>query len=192
MHIRELELSGALLFGATIHRDERGHFYQAFVQRDFDAALHAAGQSPVQFVQDNVSLSQLGVIRGLHWQAEPFAQGKLVQVLAGSIVDVLLDIRPHSPTFGQHQLLPLSAGQMVWLPAGFAHGFMCTSAQASVNYKTTAYYAPQAERAVRWDDAQLAIDWPLQIVSTPIVSPKDANAPLWQAVIAELHGHHSG
>ncbi|VVE19058.1 dTDP-4-dehydrorhamnose 3,5-epimerase [Pandoraea anhela] len=149
--------------------DSRGHFFESFNQRNFNDALGEA----FTFVQDNQSRSMRGVLRGLHYQVKQ-PQGKLVRVLHGEIYDVAVDIREGSPTFGQWVAEVLSAEnkKQLWIPAGFAHGFVVTSDTAEVLYKTTDYWAPQFERCIRWDDPTLAIPWPLDGI-TPIVSDKD-------------------
>jgi dTDP-4-dehydrorhamnose 3,5-epimerase len=149
--------------------DSRGYFFESFNQRQFDDAL---GER-LTFVQDNQSRSARGVLRGLHYQVKQ-PQGKLVRVLQGEIYDVAVDIREGSPTFGKWVAEVLSAEnkKQLWIPAGFAHGFVVTSESAEVLYKTTDYWAPQHERCIRWDDPTLAIPWPLDGI-TPIVSDKD-------------------
>ncbi|MBN4665878.1 dTDP-4-dehydrorhamnose 3,5-epimerase [Pandoraea nosoerga] len=149
--------------------DSRGYFFESFNQRQFDDALGKR----LTFVQDNQSRSARGVLRGLHYQVKQ-PQGKLVRVLQGEIYDVAVDIRQGSPTFGKWVAEVLSAQnkKQLWIPAGFAHGFVVTSETAEVLYKTTDYWAPQYERCIRWDDPTLAIPWPLDGI-TPIVSDKD-------------------
>ncbi|VVD63312.1 dTDP-4-dehydrorhamnose 3,5-epimerase [Pandoraea eparura] len=155
--------------------DARGHFFESFNQRNFDNAL---GET-LTFVQDNQSRSARGVLRGLHYQVKQ-PQGKLVRVLHGEIYDVAVDIREGSPTFGQWVAEVLSAEnkKQLWIPAGFAHGFVVTSETAEVLYKTTDYWAPQFERCIRWDDPTLAIPWPLDGI-TPNVSDKDRQGMLF-------------
>jgi dTDP-4-dehydrorhamnose 3,5-epimerase len=155
--------------------DSRGHFFESFNQRNFNDAL---GET-LTFVQDNQSRSVRGVLRGLHYQIKQ-PQGKLVRVLHGEIYDVAVDIREGSPTFGQWVAEVLSAEnkKQLWIPAGFAHGFVVTSETAEVLYKTTDYWAPQFERCIRWDDPTLAIPWPLDGI-TPTVSDKDRQGMLF-------------
>jgi dTDP-4-dehydrorhamnose 3,5-epimerase len=131
----------------------------------------------VTFVQDNRSRSARGVLRGLHYQVEPAAQGKLVSVLSGSIFDVVVDLRRESPAFGKSLGLELKSEDhtMVWIPPGFAHGFLVTSDSADVSYKATAYYSPQHERCIRWNDPGLAIPWP-SLRTGPFLSAKDSSA----------------
>ncbi|NOY22872.1 MAG: dTDP-4-dehydrorhamnose 3,5-epimerase [Acidobacteria bacterium] len=153
-----------------IYRDERGWFKETHSEDSF--ARFGIGP----FVQDNVSFSSINVLRGLHFQLPPKAQGKLVQCLSGKIWDVAVDIRKGSPTFGKWVAEHLSADNhhMLWLPAGFAHGFVVLSETALVMYKVTAPYAPDLDHGIRWDDPDLAIRWP---ISSPVVSDKDQKLP---------------
>ncbi|GAB3626024.1 dTDP-4-dehydrorhamnose 3,5-epimerase [Pandoraea terrae] len=173
MKVTPTRIADVLIIEPQVFGDARGHFFESFNQRRFNEAL---GREAV-FVQDNQSRSVRGVLRGLHYQVRQ-PQGKLVRVLDGEIHDVAVDIRPASPTFGQWVAEVLSAEnrKQLWIPAGFAHGFVVTSERAEVLYKTTDYWAPQHERCIRWDDPDLAIPWPLegpQGAITPIVSDKD-------------------
>lgn len=138
--------------------DDRGFFMETFNQRVFDEIIG----SPQSFVQDNHSRSRQGVLRGLHYQLPPHAQGKLVRVTRGRVFDVAVDIRRSSPSFGRWVGVELSGEnhRQFWIPAGFAHGFLVLSEEADFLYKTTAYFAPQADRCIRWDDPQLTIAWP--------------------------------
>ncbi|GGX91420.1 dTDP-4-dehydrorhamnose 3,5-epimerase [Vogesella alkaliphila] len=171
---RETGLSGLWLIEPRIHGDERGFFYESFHQQQFDAAIG----HHVEFVQDNHSRSSRGVLRGLHYQLPPQAQGKLVRCVAGEVFDVAVDLRRGSATFGRHFGIVLSAAnhRQLWIPEGFAHGFVTLSEHAELLYKTTAYWSPQHERALRWDDPQLAIAWPLR--DGLQLSAKDLAAPL--------------
>jgi dTDP-4-dehydrorhamnose 3,5-epimerase len=156
--------------------DQRGWFSEVFNAREFSAA-----GLPDRFVQDNQSFSRRGVLRGLHYQVgEP--QGKLVRVLSGHIWDVAVDLRPDSPDFGKFAGFHLSGDdiEFLWIPEGFAHGFLVLSETANVMYKTTGYYYPAGERCVRWDDPTLAIAWPLDEIGTPSLSEKDAAGCLLQ------------
>jgi dTDP-4-dehydrorhamnose 3,5-epimerase len=174
-------VQGPLLLTPRVFGDERGFFFESWNQQDFNAA---AGDTA--FVQDNHSRSSRGVLRGLHYQLPPHPQGKLVRCVLGEIFDVAVDIRRSSPTFGQWVGAVLSADnkQQLWVPAGFAHGFLTLSEQAEVLYKTTDFWSRECERAIRWDDPQLAIAWPLEALAgaEPQLSEKDAVAPL----LAEL------
>ena len=178
MNIIKTALEGVLILEPKVFGDERGFFMESFNQRVFD---EAAGRH-VQFVQDNHSRSARGVLRGLHYQLPPHAQGKLVRVTQGSVFDVAVDMRRSSPTFGRWVGVELSGTnhRQFWIPAGFAHGFVVTSDSADFLYKTTDYYAPQAEAAVRWDDPTIGIEWPLG-GQAPLLSGKDAQAPLLDA-----------
>jgi dTDP-4-dehydrorhamnose 3,5-epimerase len=173
-------LPGALVFDTPRHHDARGHFQEAFRQRDFDLAVGR----PTHFVQDNLIRSHRGVLRGLHYQADPHAMGKLVRVVHGRIFDVVVDLRFGSASFGQWLAMELSDddGRMLWVPPGLAHGMLVLSERADVAYKCTAYHAPQAEHALRWDDAALGITWPLEDGREPILSARDAQAPGWDQV----------
>ena len=172
-----LPVVGPLLITPRVFGDERGFFFESWNQRAFAAALEADGQPVPEFVQDNHSRSSQGVLRGLHYQLPPNPQGKLVRCVLGEIFDVAVDIRPGSPSFGQWVGATLSAAnhQQLWVPAGFAHGFLTLSEHAEVLYKTTDFWSRDCERAIRWDDPQLAIAWPQS--AQPVLSEKDAVAP---------------
>ncbi len=159
MKATRLEIPEVILFEPKVFGDERGFFYESFNQQTFN---QLTGLN-VQFVQDNHSKSQKGVLRGLHYQLPPKAQGKLVRVVQGEVFDVAVDIRKNSPTFGQWVSAILSAEnkQQLWIPEGFAHGFLTLSETAEFLYKTTDYYAPEMERCIVWDDKELGINWPL-------------------------------
>jgi len=158
-----------LLVEPAVFGDARGFFFESWNERGFSAAV---GRD-VRFVQDNHSASARNVLRGLHYQLRQ-PQGKLVRVTAGSVYDVVVDLRRSSPTFGRWVGETLSADnrRMLWVPEGFAHGFLVTSEKAEFLYKTTDYYAPEHERTLLWNDPRLAIDWPLQ--GEPLLKPKDA------------------
>lgn len=151
--------------------DARGFFTESFNARDFAAATGL----DVRFVQDSHSGSERGVLRGLHLQSDPMAQGKLVRVTIGEVFDVAVDLRSGSPTFGRWVGETLSAenGRQLWIPAGFAHGYLVLSDRAEFQYKVTAYYSPVHERVLAWDDPTVGVKWPLGKVR-PILSPKDA------------------
>jgi dTDP-4-dehydrorhamnose 3,5-epimerase len=170
-------LQGPLLLTPRVFGDDRGFFFESWNQQAFNAA---AGDT--SFVQDNHSRSSRGVLRGLHYQLPPHPQGKLVRCVVGEIFDVAVDIRRGSPTFGQWVGARLSAEnhQQLWVPAGFAHGFLTLSEHAEVLYKTTDFWSRDCERAIRWDDPALAITWPLEALAglLPQLSEKDAVAPL--------------
>ncbi|MEN0104978.1 MAG: dTDP-4-dehydrorhamnose 3,5-epimerase [Pseudomonas sp.] len=163
-------LADVLIIEPKVFGDERGFFYESFNAQAFRTATGI----DCAFVQDNHSRSQRGVLRGLHYQIQQ-AQGKLVRVTAGEVLDVAVDIRRSSPTVGQWVAVHLSAEnkRQLWVPQGFAHGFVVLSEAAEFLYKTTDYYAPAHERCIRWDDPDLAIDW--QLTTTPQLSTKDSN-----------------
>ena len=176
-----IPLEGPLLITPRVFGDERGFFFESWNQRAFAAALEADGQVVPAFVQDNHSRSSRGVLRGLHYQLPPHPQGKLVRCVLGEIFDVAVDIRHGSATFGQWVGARLSATnhQQLWVPTGFAHGFLTLSEHAEVLYKTTDFWSPDCERAIRWDDPQLAIAWPElsgEALDAPCLSNKDAQA----------------
>ena len=158
-----------LLLAPAVHRDARGSFVETFHARDFQAATGV----DAPFVQDNQTRSERGVLRGLHFQS-PDAQGKLVRVLAGRIFDVAVDVRRASPRFGQWvgQTLEAEGGTSLWIPPGFAHGYLVLGDGADVFYKVTAHYAPASERVLRWDDPAVGITWPL--AGAPVLSARDA------------------
>ncbi len=173
-------IAGSLLITPRVFGDERGFFFESWNQRAFSAALEADGQPAPEFVQDNHSRSSQGVLRGLHYQVPPHPQGKLVRCVLGEIFDVAVDLRRGSPTFGQWVGARLSAAnhQQLWVPTGFAHGFLTLSEHAEVLYKTTDFWSRDCERAIRWDDPQLDIAWPqLSSSGSPLLSEKDAAAP---------------
>ena len=167
-------IADVLIFEPKLFGDARGFFMESFNQKAFDLAVG----HEVTFVQDNHSRSARGVLRGLHYQVPPHAQGKLVRVTQGCVFDVAVDIRPASPTYGRWVGTELSEAnhRQMWIPPGLAHGFLVLSDSADFLYKTTDYYAPHAERSLRWDDPRLAIEWPSSGVSV-VLSGKDAAAP---------------
>ena len=173
-----VSLSGPLLITPRVFGDERGFFFESWNQRTFAAALEADGQAAPDFVQDNHSRSSQGVLRGLHYQLPPHPQAKLVRCVQGEIFDVAVDLRRGSATFGQWVGARLSAAnhQQLWVPVGFAHGFLTLSEHAEVLYKTTDFWSRDCERAIRWNDPQLAIAWPPS-PQVPLLSDKDAAAP---------------
>jgi dTDP-4-dehydrorhamnose 3,5-epimerase len=174
MKVTHTAIEGVLILEPKVFGDERGFFLESFNQKAFDAAVG----SEVRFVQDNHSRSSRGVLRGLHYQLSPQAQGKLVRVTHGSVFDVAVDLRRGSQSFGRWVGVELSGQnyKQLWLPPGLAHGFLVTSDSADFLYKTTRYYAPEMERCVRWDDPGIGIDWPFQ-GRGPQLSAKDAAAP---------------
>lgn len=180
MQVLPTALADVKVIIPKLFRDERGFFCETYSERDFAGRV----QTGVHFVQDNHSRSEhAGVIRGLHFQTEPRAQGKLVRVVAGAVFDVAVDIRAGSPTFGRHASMLLSAEncRQAWIPPGFAHGF-CTLAPATeVIYKVTEFYDPDCDKGLAWDDPALKIDWPVS-ADAAVLSPKDRQHP----TLAEL------
>lgn len=182
MKLHTTTLPGVLIVEPAVFADERGWFTESFNEARFDAAVQALGlPKPPRFVQDNHSCSTAGVLRGLHYQLPPHAQGKLVRVVQGAAFDVTVDISAGSPTFGQWFGIELSAAnqRQLWIPPGFAHGFLALSAETHFLYKTTDVYARDCERSIRYDDPAIGIAWPAVAgVPAPLVAPKDAAAPL--------------
>jgi len=173
-----------VLIEPTVFKDERGWFMESFNERRFQIEMQRLGlPAPRPFVQDNHSCSNQGVLRGLHFQRAPYAQGKLVRVVQGAAFDVAADIREGSPTFGQWIATTLSADNchLLWIPEGFAHGFVALEPNTHFLYKTTGYYSKEAEAAVRWDDSTLAIAWPAGI--TFIVGDKDREAGFLNSLV---------
>lgn len=180
MQYEKLAIPDVVLFTPKVFGDERGFFFESFNQNVFE---QATGTAPA-FVQDNHSKSVRGVLRGLHYQLPPHAQGKLVRVVQGAVFDVAVDIRRSSPTFGRWVGALLSADnkRQLWIPPGFAHGFVTLSDTAEFLYKTTDFYAPSAERAIIWNDPTIGVDWGYD--GMPVLSGKDQQAlPLAQAEV---------
>lgn len=178
MKVTETELPGVLILEPQVFRDERGYFFESW-----NEARYREAGIEVAFVQDNLSFSNKGVLRGLHFQVPPHAQGKLVSVLQGAVWDVAVDLRTASPAFGQWVGLELSSenARQLYIPEGFAHGFVVLSESVLFSYKCTNFYVPEYERSVRWDDPELAIQWP---ITHPALSPKDAVAPTFAEITA--------
>ena len=177
MRVEKTKLDGLFIIHPQVFGDERGWFMESFNQQRFESVFEGLNLLVPNFVQDNHSKSSRGVLRGLHYQLPPKAQGKLVRVVQGKVWDVAVDIRKGSSTFGQWVGEELSADnhKQLWIPPGFAHGFITLSETAEFLYKTTDYYSPEHERAIRWDDPQLAIAWPLYTTDIQI-SAKDQQA----------------
>ena len=171
MKYTETEIEGVWLIEPRVFEDARGYFFEAWKQADFDA--HVGGH--VEFVQDNESMSARGVLRGLHYQKGGLSQAKLVRVLSGRVVDVAVDLRRTSPTFGRHVMVELSDEnqRQLFIPRGFAHGFQVLSDIAIFTYKVDNRYAPEAEASIRYDDPQLAISWPITDPAEVLLSEKD-------------------
>ena len=167
MKINRLGIEGLLLIESEVFSDDRGYFIEIFNEKRF-----AELELPSDFAQDNLSVSKKNVIRGLHFQEEPHAQGKLVRVIRGAALDVAVDIRKNSPTFGKHEAVMLteSNNHLLWIPQGFAHGFAALDDNTVFHYKCTTLYNKSAESGILFDDTELAIKWN---VKNPVVSPKD-------------------
>jgi dTDP-4-dehydrorhamnose 3,5-epimerase len=170
MKVIKTSIPEVLVLEPRVFKDDRGFFYESFNQRSFSEITGL----DVNFVQDNHSRSQRDVLRGLHYQIRQ-AQGKLVRVIKGSVFDIAVDIRKSSPTFGHWvgEILSEDNNRQMWVPPGFAHGFLVCSDSADFLYKTTDYYAPEFERCIRWDDSDIGIKWPLE--REPIIAEKDRN-----------------
>lgn len=174
LKITPTAIADVLIVEPRVFGDQRGFFLESFNQKAFNEATGL----DLAFVQDNHSRSAKGVLRGLHYQVAPHQQGKLVRVVRGSVFDVVVDIRRHSPSFGQWVGVHLNEDEhrQVWIPPGLAHGFLVTSESADFLYKTTTYYEPAAERSIRWNDPALGVEWPLA-GAMPVLSAKDSAAP---------------
>ena len=181
MNIVETEIKGVYIIEPKVFGDSRGYFFESFSQREFESVI-----GPVTFVQDNQSKSSYGVIRGLHFQKPPHAQAKLVRVVKGKVLDVAVDLRKDSPTFGQHFSIELSGENhlQVYIPKGFAHGFSVLSEEAVFQYKCDEYYAPESEAAIAWDDKDLNIDWKVP-ADDVVLSPKDKCHPTFNEFISK-------
>jgi dTDP-4-dehydrorhamnose 3,5-epimerase len=175
MKVVPTALPGVLVIEPKVFGDDRGFFFESFNQRAFDAAVG----HHVDFVQDNHSRSMRGVLRGLHYQLDPHAQGKLVRVAQGSAFDVAVDMRRASPTFGRWVGVTLDtySQRQLWIPPGFAHGFLALEDDTHFLYKTTDYYAKDCERSLAWNDPAIGIEWP-DPGAPPLLAAKDASAPL--------------
>lgn len=173
MKVTLLAIPDVLLIEPKVFGDERGFFFESYNQKAFNDATGL----DVQFVQDNHSRSARNVLRGLHYQLPPKAQGKLVRAVVGEVFDVAVDVCENSPTFGKWvgEILSADNKRQMWIPPGFAHGFLVLSEHAEFLYKTTDYYAPDAERSILWNDPGVAIAWPLN--GEPVLSAKDAQSP---------------
>lgn len=174
MKIHKTPIEGLLLIEPAIFRDERGYFFESFNEK-----LFSDNSIDVRFIQDNQSLSHKGALRGLHFQVHPFAQGKLVRVIQGSVLDVAVDIRKGSATYGKHYDYVLSGenNMQLWIPAGFAHGFVTLEDSTIFSYKCTGLYNKASEGGIIWNDPQININWN---ISNPILSAKDLQLPLFK------------
>lgn len=174
MEVIKTNIEGVVIIEPRIFRDARGYFFESFSQREFDAKVR-----PIRFVQDNESMSSYGVMRGLHFQRPPYTQSKLVRCVRGRVLDVAVDIRKGSPTYGQHVVVELSEEnhRQFFVPRGFAHGFAVLSQTAVFQYKCDNFYAPQADGGISIKDDSLGIDWRIP-VSEALLSDKDTKHPL--------------
>lgn len=181
MNIVETEIKGVFIIEPKVFGDNRGYFFESFSQREFESVI-----GPVTFVQDNQSKSSYGVVRGLHFQKPPHAQAKLVRVVKGKVLDVAVDLRKDSPTFGKYIAVELSDEnhRQVFIPKGFAHGFSVLSEEAVFQYKCDEYYAPESEAAITWDDQDLNIDWKVPAEDV-VLSAKDRNHPTLKEFISK-------
>ena len=179
MEIIKTQIEGVLIIEPRLFKDERGYFFESFNQKEFEDKI-----CKTTFVQDNESKSTYGVVRGLHFQKPPFAQSKLVRVVKGSVLDVAVDIRKDSPTFGQHVAVELTEDnhRQFFIPRGFAHGFSVLSKEVIFQYKCDNFYATQSEGAIAWDDPNLGIDWRISIDEI-LLSEKDKSHPRLAEVI---------
>lgn len=180
MNIIETNIEGVIIIEPRLFEDERGYFFESFNQKEFQEKV-----CKTTFIQDNESKSSYGVIRGLHFQKPPFAQSKLVRVVKGSVLDVAVDIRKGSPTFGQHVAVELTEDnhRQFFIPRGFAHGFSVLSKEVIFQYKCDNFYAPQSEGAIAWDDPDLGIDWQISIDEI-LLSEKDKSHPKLAEIVS--------
>jgi len=183
------KISGLLLIEPNIFHDERGLFFESWNKRNFQNLLKNENQEIFEIVQENHSKSKKGVLRGLHYQREPYAQAKLVRCISGLIFDVVLDLRKESKTFGKWAGINLSADNynQLWIPKGFAHGFLTLSNFAEINYKTTNFWYKEYEMSILWNDKNINIKWPLQnLDSQLIINQKDKNAKRFSEIREEF------
>ena len=173
MEVIKTEIEGVVIIEPRLFKDERGYFFESFSEREFNTKVRT-----IRFVQDNESKSSYGVLRGLHFQKPPYAQSKLVRVIKGAVLDVAVDIRKGSPTFGQHVAVELTEDnhRQFFIPRGFAHGFSVLTPEVIFQYKCDNFYAPQSEGALAWDDPDLGIDWCIPSDKI-ILSEKDKHHP---------------
>lgn len=179
MEIIKTQIEGVVIIEPCLFKDERGYFFESFNQKEFEDKV-----CKTKFIQDNESKSSYGVVRGLHFQKPPFAQSKLVRVVKGAALDVAVDIRKDSPTFGQYVAVELTEDnhRQFFIPRGFAHGFSVLSKEVIFQYKCDNFYAPQSEGAIAWDDPDLGIDWQISIDEI-LLSEKDKSHPKLTEVI---------
>lgn len=182
MNVIKTDIDGLVIIEPRVFGDSRGYFFESFSERDFKREV-----ADVDFVQDNESKSSYGVVRGLHFQRPPYAQAKLVRVVKGKVLDVAVDLRKGSPTFGHHVAVELSEDnhRQMFIPRGFAHGFSVLSDEVIFQYKCDNFYAPQSEGAVAWDDPDLDIDWRIP-ADKVLLSDKDMKHPRLKDILGEL------
>jgi dTDP-4-dehydrorhamnose 3,5-epimerase len=180
MKIQKTTLDGVLIIEPAVFTDSRGYFFESFNSKRFEES-----GIRTDFVQDNQSESSKGVLRGLHFQSPPYEQGKLVRVVSGAVLDVVVDIRPNSSTFGKSfsMVLDATSNKMLWIPPGFAHGFLALDDRSIFLYKCTEYYNKASESGIIWNDPELNIDWGMK---NPIVSDKDKELPTFQELTTQL------
>lgn len=187
VEVKTFSIEGPLLLTPRVIHDDRGFFYESWNRQSFASALGITIEESPNFLQDNHSSSRKGVMRGLHYQLEPNPQAKLVRCSHGEIFDVAVDLRRKSSTFGQSVGVQLSGDNhhQLWIPVGFAHGFVALSESADVLYKASGYWNKECERSLLWNDPELAISWPLNFANDtlPVISPKDATAPTLAAAL---------
>lgn len=178
MEVIKTKIDGVLVIEPKVFGDSRGYFFESFSQREFDEKVAPVLGHSVHFVQDNESRSTRGVVRGLHFQFPPYSQSKLVRVVEGIVVDVVVDLRKDSPTYGRYEMVELSGEnhRQLFISKGFAHGFAVISDSAVFQYKCDEFYHPEAEGALAWDDPQIGIDWPVK-PEEMILSEKDKHHP---------------
>ncbi len=182
MEIIKTDIEGLIIIKPQIFKDSRGYFFESFSQREFNEKV-----TPIQFVQDNESCSSYGVMRGLHFQKPPYSQSKLVRCVKGSVLDVAVDIRKGSPTYGKHVAVELSAENHLqfFIPKGFAHGFAVLSEEAIFQYKCDEFYSPQSEGGIQLMDESLGINWPIS-ADKAILSEKDKKYPKLSEIISDF------
>ena len=182
MNVIKTDIDGLVVIEPRVFGDSRGYFFESFSERDFKREV-----ADVDFVQDKESKSSYGVVRGLHFQKPPYAQAKLVRVVKGKVLDVAVDLRKGSPTFGHHVAVELSEDNhhQMFIPRGFAHGFSVLSDEVIFQYKCDNFYAPQSEGAVAWDDPDLGIDWKVP-ADKALLSDKDRKHPRLRDILGEL------
>ena len=182
MEIIKTDIEGLIIIKPQIFKDSRGYFFESFSQREFNEKV-----TPIQFVQDNESCSSYGVMRGLHFQKPPYSQSKLVRCVKGSVLDVAIDIRKGSPTYGKHVAVELSAENHLqfFIPKGFAHGYVVLSKEAIFQYKCDEFYTPQSEGGIQLLDESLGINWPIS-ADKAILSDKDKKYPKFSEIISDF------